>query len=113
MQTIYLVTVVNKAVDINKPSVLAFTGLTHHRAFTGTDKDLLIRQALEEIEIAAGKITFYDPPSGWQSGFLRQYLPFEGESLAQTLIRDGYPPKDAEWASQHCRFWSENGLSKP
>lgn len=34
----------------------------------------------------------YDPPSGWMYGFPKPYKPLEGESLAQTLIRDGYPP---------------------
>lgn len=46
----------------------------------------------------------YDPPSGWMYGFPKPYKPLEGETLAQTLIRDGYPTKDAEFASKHCRF---------
>lgn len=33
----------------------------------------------------------YDPPSGWKYGFPRPYKPRKGETLAQTLKRDGYP----------------------
>lgn len=36
----------------------------------------------------------YDPPSGWQYGFPRPYKPLEGETLAETLLRDGYPLKE-------------------
>lgn len=46
----------------------------------------------------------YDPPSGWRYGFPRPYLPKEGESLRDTLIRDGYPEKDADFACKYCRF---------
>ena len=46
----------------------------------------------------------YDPPSGWRYGFPRPYLPLDGETVAQTLIRDGYPTKDAEFGAKHCRF---------
>jgi hypothetical protein len=48
----------------------------------------------------------YDPPSGWMYGFPREYKPLPGESLAQTLLRDGYPQKaidDGE--ATHVRFW--------
>jgi hypothetical protein len=51
------------------------------------------------------KITIYDPPSGWMFGFPRQYNPLPGETVEQTLIRDGYPKKEAEWAGGYCRFW--------
>lgn len=33
----------------------------------------------------------YDPPSGWKYGFPKPYRPRKGESLAETLLRDGYP----------------------
>lgn len=46
----------------------------------------------------------YDPPSGWRYGFPRTYSPLPNESLKDTLIRDGYPAKDADFATQHCRF---------
>lgn len=46
----------------------------------------------------------YDPPSGWKFGFPRVYEPLEGESLADTLVRDGYPKGDAEFAARYCRF---------
>lgn len=52
----------------------------------------------------------YDPPSGWMYGFPRFYKPLPGETLEQTLIRDGYPKSQAEFASKHCRFiGSSNG----
>lgn len=35
----------------------------------------------------------YDPPSGWKYGFPRPYLPQPGETLYDTLLRDGYPQK--------------------
>ena len=46
----------------------------------------------------------YDPPSGWKYGFPRVYKPAPGEKLEDTLIRDGYPPKDAAFGSEHCSF---------
>lgn len=49
-------------------------------------------------------MVFYDPPSGWLYGFPRPYSPREGETLSQTLIRDGYPEKDAEVGAKYCRF---------
>lgn len=33
----------------------------------------------------------YDPPSGWKYGFPKPYLPRHGETLRDTLLRDGYP----------------------
>lgn len=33
----------------------------------------------------------YDPPSGWKYGFPRPFSPLKGESLSDTLRRDGYP----------------------
>ena len=38
----------------------------------------------------------YDPPAGWRYGFPRPYLPLEGESLEDTLLRDGYPQKEID-----------------
>lgn len=46
----------------------------------------------------------YDPPSGWRYGFPRAYTPLPNEALADTLIRDGYPARDAEFGAKHCRF---------
>ena len=46
----------------------------------------------------------YDPPSGWRFGFPRPYLPEPNEPLADTLVRDGYPAKDAELGAKYCRF---------
>lgn len=46
----------------------------------------------------------YDPPSGWRYGFPRPYNPLPNESLKDTLIRDGYPEKEAEFGAKYCRF---------
>ncbi len=46
----------------------------------------------------------YDPPSGWMYGFPRPYLPLDGETVEQTLIRDGYPQHEAVFGARHCRF---------
>lgn len=51
-------------------------------------------------------ITMYDPPSGWRYGFPKQYLPREGETIATTLLRDGYPPSMIDRATR-VRFWEE------
>jgi hypothetical protein len=50
------------------------------------------------------KITLYDPPSGWQFGFPKPYEPLEGESIEDTLKRDGYPESMMNLA-QWTRFW--------
>lgn len=47
---------------------------------------------------------FYDPPQGWLYGFPKPYEPLPGETLRETLIRDGYPAKDAKLFANHCRF---------
>jgi hypothetical protein len=48
---------------------------------------------------------FYDPPSGWLYGFPKAYHPLEGETLAQTLLRDGYPQLEIDrGGAEHCRF---------
>lgn len=50
--------------------------------------------------------TIYDPPNGWRYGFPKQYLPQQGESLAQTLLRDGYPQQEIDAGmDNHVRFW--------
>lgn len=38
----------------------------------------------------------YDPPSGWRYGFPKAYKPLEGETLEQTLLRDGYPQHEID-----------------
>jgi hypothetical protein len=52
-------------------------------------------------------ITIYDPPTGWMFGFPREYKPLPGETVAETLKRDGYPEKECGWASKYCRFWEK------
>lgn len=51
--------------------------------------------------------TLYDPPGGWRHGFPKAYEPVAGETLEDTLIRDGYPEKDAGIGAKHCRFWQQ------
>jgi hypothetical protein len=47
----------------------------------------------------------YDPPSGWRYGFPKPYRPIPGETLAQTLLRDGYPQKEIDQGgARHVRF---------
>lgn len=50
----------------------------------------------------------YDPPSGWRYGFPKQYKPMPGESLADTLLRDGYPQHEIDnGVAKYCRFIGE------
>lgn len=53
--------------------------------------------------------TLYDPPGGWRWGFPRPYDPLPGETLEQTLVRDGYPANAAADGAKHCRFWAAAG----
>lgn len=46
----------------------------------------------------------YDPPNGWRYGFPRPYKPLPGESLEETLLRDGYPKTMLDVAA-YTRFW--------
>jgi len=51
------------------------------------------------------KTLLYDPPLGWKYGFPRPYLPLEGESLEDTLLRDGYPQHEIDnGGAKYCRF---------
>lgn len=58
------------------------------------------------------KVTMFDPPSGWRYGYPKRYEPLENETLVETLIRTGYPEKDAEFAAQYCRFWETENVEK-
>lgn len=50
----------------------------------------------------------YDPPSGWKYGFPKLYSPKEGESLEETLLRDGYPQSEIDnGGSKYVRFIGE------
>lgn len=50
-------------------------------------------------------MTLYDPPSGWKYGFPKQYNPLPGETLEQTLLRDGYPQREIDnGGAKYCRF---------
>ena len=46
-----------------------------------------------------------DPPGGWRYGFPKLYNPKQDETLAQWLVREGYPPQEVEWAINHLRTW--------
>lgn len=53
----------------------------------------------------------YDPPSGWQFGFPKAYRPLPGETLEDTLRRDGYPERElAQGMAEHVRFWETEGV---
>jgi len=55
---------------------------------------------------------FYDPPSGWQYGFPKEYKPLPEEKLEDTLRRDGYPERLMEVAMMATRFW-ETDYTEP
>lgn len=51
--------------------------------------------------------TMYDPPSGWQFGFPKPYLPLTpGEPIEDTLRRDGYP-ESLMSVARYTRFWKQ------
>jgi hypothetical protein len=53
-------------------------------------------------------IEMYDPPWGWRYGFPKQYMPQGCESIAETLLRDGYPQMEIDnGGATHVRFWFE------
>lgn len=48
----------------------------------------------------------YDPPSGWKYGFPKPYRPAAGETLEQTLLRDGYPQHEIDNSgAKYVRFF--------
>jgi hypothetical protein len=50
----------------------------------------------------------YDPPSGWAYGFPKRYRPRPGETLIDTLLRDGYPQHEIDdGGTRHVRFIGE------
>lgn len=56
-------------------------------------------------------ITIYDPPSGWRYGFPREYKPLSGETIEQTLLRDGYPQKEIDaGGAEYVRFWERDDI---
>lgn len=61
-------------------------------------------------------VRIYDPPSGWRYGFPKVYQPQPGESIADTLLRDGYPQHEIDnGGSDHVRFWEadDEGVDAP
>lgn len=54
----------------------------------------------------------YDPPGGWRYGFPKPYLPLPGESIEETLLRDGYPASefDKEGKAYWVRFIGHEDL---
>ena len=41
-------------------------------------------------------------------GFPKEYKPLPGETLEETLRRDGYPQKEIDLGmASHCRFWEQ------
>jgi hypothetical protein len=53
------------------------------------------------------KYNYYDPPEGWMYGFPKPYRPLPGESLTDTLRRDGYPEELMSVALKATRFWRD------
>jgi len=50
--------------------------------------------------------TIYDPPSGWMFGFPKRYKPHPGDTIVDTLIRDGYPVDMIfDGMANYVRFW--------
>jgi len=50
---------------------------------------------------------WYDPPSGWQYGFPKEWpqgLEINNANVRNQLIKDGYPNKDIDMAVRYCRF---------
>lgn len=47
-----------------------------------------VKQVEDKLD---GVVMMYDPPSGWQYGFPKEYRPLDDESIDDTLRRDGYP----------------------
>jgi hypothetical protein len=59
-----------------------------------------------QASLGGGMSLMYDPPSGWMYGFPRPYQPLEGETLEQTLLRDGYPQRMLDQGcGRHVRFF--------
>lgn len=70
-----------------------------------TEDTLLVRVPQQYLEKKNGHGTLYDPPSGWKYGFPKPYQPLEGESLRETLLRDGYPEHEiANGGDKYVRF---------
>lgn len=57
----------------------------------------------EESWLKTDGSMWYDPPEGWRHGFPRPYKPLPGESIEDTLRRDGYPEHLLQYA-KHTRF---------
>lgn len=74
---------------------------------------IIIERSTSYLNSVSQRIThmtlMYDPPSGWKYGFPKPYQPKEGESLKDTLIRDGYPEKeiisDDTHSAKYVRFF--------
>jgi len=64
---------------------------------------------IEEVEDTLdGILQYYDPPSGWKYGFPKIYKPLRGETLEDTLRRDGYPESLMSLAKTSTRFWKSD-----
>lgn len=67
------------------------------------DDEIKDNKPLTDTE-AKGKF-YVDPPSGWKYGFPRPYDIKNDGPLKDFLIKNGYPEKDATWASNNARFF--------
>lgn len=53
------------------------------------------------------RITLYDPPAGWKYGFPKIYAPRDGDTIIDTLIRDGYPVEEIfHGMADHIRYFT-------
>jgi hypothetical protein len=57
---------------------------------TSIEDNKKVKQVIDKLD---GKVVLYDPPEGWRYGFPKPYRPLDGESVEDTLRRDGYPEK--------------------
>ena len=66
-------------------------------------KEEKIQEVVDKLD--RKHVPLYDPPSGWQYGFPKPYKPLKGESIEDTLRRDGYPEHLLEQGlAKHTRF---------
>lgn len=71
-----------------------------------TEDEMKVAQVVDALD---GKQEWYDPPSGWMYGFPKPYRPLQGESIDETLRRDGYPERELKQGlANYTRFWSQS-----
>lgn len=51
---------------------------------------------------------YVDPPSGWRYGFPKPYDFQKDGTMAEFLLKNGYPEKDIPFALNYMRGWEEH-----